>query len=421
MRLINSLLQRLIGTACLVLITAAVCHACIREATPDPCGLQEDIAWAIQGGAGAPPHPNWEARLDWTFNRWRNGSSQNWGPLAHAVALWRPPVAGKTLADNVQWWHTFFDCQNGGVPCVVPGVSDVGWLKFMKGTELLSHTYDAPVTTGVASVHYWAKKNNNQALADKARRYLRITFTLYALAAGQGPARSLVVHSPMPNPDPDCNLNDRGTFYFQGPFVAASGMRTNLGNVCTDDRAVLLSRALHLSFTSGREDDSQALLVNLLQSRWTTIANPTVQENVYALDPNTRTLAFDHIQTGNNVDALKSVLAGVRTSVVYRFMAWATADGLVRATMMEQNLNSNTAPVYAEKYTGGSMQQTEILVPNRTFKGGVPLGFASLLPNEFTPNSIQATAEGTTVSMSLPISGKKFHLVLSPTQEVSFR
>jgi hypothetical protein len=184
MRSIEFVLQRTIVAACFVLMTAAVAHACVLKSPPDPCGLQEDIVWAIQGGIGAPPHPNWEARLDWTFLRWRNGSSQNWGPLAHAIALWRPPVPGKTLADNVQWWHTFFDCQNGGAPCVVPGVSDPVHLKYMKGSELLSPTYDAAVTSGIASVHYWAKRNNNQALADKARRYLRITFAMYSLASG---------------------------------------------------------------------------------------------------------------------------------------------------------------------------------------------------------------------------------------------
>ena len=117
--------------------------------------------------------------------------------------------------------------------------------------------------------------------------------------------------------------------------------------------------------------------------------------------------------------ALKAVLAGVRTSVVYHFMGWDTTDGQVRATIMEQNLNSLTAPVYAEKYTFG-IREVEILVPNRTFRNA-PLGTATLVPDDIMPHSMQASSEGTTVWMNLPVDGKKYHLVLSPTQEVYLR
>src|ERR1700733_7785578 len=87
---------------------------------PDPDGLLDDLYWAMTGGVGAPPAPNWEARLDPGFSRWRTGSSENWGPIAHAIALWRYDV---NSPDTVTWWNTFFDCQNGGA-CSVPGVTD---------------------------------------------------------------------------------------------------------------------------------------------------------------------------------------------------------------------------------------------------------------------------------------------------------
>lgn len=426
----NSILRRALEVFFWLTLTASAAHGCLLEAEPDPCGLQEDLVWAMNGGVGSPPHPNWENRLDWRFNRWLdpNTKSQNWGPLAHAIAFWRLPP-GKTVNDNVQWWNTFFNCQNDSSTCALPGGGDTKWLKYMKGIEILSVDYDAPVTTAVASVHYWAKKNNNQDLADKARRYLRITFAMYALAAGPSYGRTLVREEGYV-PDGTatkmtrtvtgpCNVALNGNIYFKGPFVAAASMRANPQLVCTDDRATLLSRALQLSYRSPREDASEALLVNYLEDKWRTIADANVAENVYALDPASRALAYDHIQTGNQVTALKAVLTGVRTSVVYHFLAWETADGQVRATIMEKNLNGLTEPVMAEKYTygaNGSIREVHILIPNTTLRN-VPQGVGRLLPNALMPNWMEATSEGLTVGMDVPVYGMKYHLVLSPTQE----
>lgn len=435
MRSINSLLRGLIGIAGFLLISNAAIYACVVKSQPDPCGLEEDIVWAMKGGIGTPPHRNWESRLDWTFERWRNGSSENWGPLAHAVALWRPPVPGKTLADNVQWWNTFFDCQTG-LPCVVPGIADVGTLKYLKGAELLSHNYDAAVTAGVASVHYWAKKTNNQALADKARKYLRVTFAMYSLAAGQGPAAVLIDDDPNPKPSDNCQRNLSGSaYYYTGPFIAAASMRANPGYVCTDDRGVLLSRALHITFKNNREDSSQALLVDYLQTEWAKMVNTALYENVYALDPNSRALILDHINTGNQCAALKFVLSGVRTSVVYHLMGWETLDGQERVTMMENNRNGNTAPVMAEKYTygpAGNIREAHVLIPDTDFRNNVPLATARFLYSGSTPHMIEATSYYSSVEgqppainrivyMGIPTYGKKYHLVLSPTQEIAVR
>ena len=101
----------LLAMSFLMLIGCMFNTSAQTSSPPDPDGLLDDLYWAMTGGVGAPPAPNWEARLDPGFSRWRTGSSENWGPIAHAIALWRYDV---NSPDTVTWWNTFFDCQNGG-------------------------------------------------------------------------------------------------------------------------------------------------------------------------------------------------------------------------------------------------------------------------------------------------------------------
>jgi hypothetical protein len=402
---------------------------CPRESAPDPCGLLSDLHWAMNNLADPPPHPNWEARLDWTYNRWRNGSSQNWGPIAHAIALWKP-VAGKTVTDSVNWWNTFFDCQLGGV-CSVAGVTDVKHLKYFKGSELFSNNYDGSVTTAVVAVHYWARTRNRPILADKARGYLRATWAAYTLAAGQGPAATFRDDFPSPNTSHPCQVNQLNQYFFTGPYIAAAGMRSTTAHVCQDGRGTLYARALQLAVTSKRESVEKSTVLNQLHSTW---PGNAYLENVYALTSGERTTLRNHTTSGNAAPTLVSMLGNARTSVTYRFLGWNDpVGGQVRATVMEENLNHNTVALYGVKYTFNS-REAHILFPwaNAVFRNGVTSGYARLAPDIFNPT--QAVASNIdpndpndppggnsyhgvrSSSFPVPTTGKLYHVVMSPFQ-----
>jgi hypothetical protein len=402
---------------------------CPQESAPDPCGLLSDLHWAMNNLAGPPPHPNWEARLDWTYNRWRNGSSENWGPIAHTIALWKP-VAGKTVTDSVNWWSTFFDCQMGGV-CSVAGVPDVKHLKYFKGSELLSNTYDASVNTAVAAVNFWATTHNRPALADKARGYLRATWAAYTLAAGQGPASTFKDDYPSPATAHPCQVNQLNQYFFTGPYIAAAGMRSTTAHVCQDGRGPLLTRALQWAVTSKRESVEQAAVANYLQTNW---PGNAYLENVYALTSGERSTLKNHTAAGNAAPTLLSMLGNARTSVTYRFLGWNDpAQGQVRATVMEKNLNSNTVAVYGVKYSFNS-REAHILFPwnNAVFRNGVTRGYGLLAPDVFNPTRFESSNidpndpldppggngyHGVRFgSFNVPTTGRLYHVVMSPFQ-----
>jgi hypothetical protein len=409
----------------LIVSTSAAAYGDANE--PDPGPLLSDLYWALNGGVGSPPVANWEASLNTNFSAWRVGGSENKPPIAHAIALWR---YSQTDPNTVSWWNTFFDCQNGGQPCAVPGVSDPGSLKYMKGSELLSNTYDGAVTTAVASVNYWAYTHNNTTLQNKARRYLRVTFMMYSLAAGPGPVASYVGdYGGTLNP---CQTGSAG-YFFTGPFISTAGMRSTPEHNCQDDRGPLLARALQWRVTNKREQADQAQVCGFLEQHWP--LDTGVYENVYALDPSNRSLLTGQLGSGNAADTLRYALAGVRTMVVYRFLGWQDAGGKqIRLTVMEANRNHNTAAMYAElaTYSDGVARSVFPWVNQtgtaRQWRHGITDGYAKLLPNVFfparvegsnigpgdTPNSIHGTIVKT---IDLPVStaAKEYHLVLGPT------
>jgi hypothetical protein len=408
-------------------ITSTVARGQTDDADAGPA--LRDLYWALNGGVGSPPLANWQALLDTDFSNWRTGGSENKPPIAHAIALWMYP---QTDPNTVSWWNTFFDCQNGGQPCVVPGVSDPGSLKYMKGSELMSDTYDSAVTTAVASVNYWAYIHGNTTLQNKARRYLRVTFTMYALAAGPGPIAHYV--GDYGGTLNMCQIGSAG-YFFTGPFISAAGMRSTPEHNCTDDRGPLLTRALQWRVTNKREQADQAQVCGFLEQHWP--LDTGVYENVYALDPSNRSLLMGQLNSGNAASTLSAALAGVRTMVVYRLLGWQDAGGnQIRLTVMESNRNHNTAAMYAEMATySDGVARSVFPWANQTgtarqWRHGITDGYAKLLPNVFFPTQVEGSnigpgdtpnaIHGTIVkTIDLPVSTatKEYHVVLSPTQD----
>ena len=227
---------------------------CQKKNPPDPCGMLEDLAWHFNGSVGPIPQPGWSLRLDWDFSRYANGSSENWGPVAHALALWRPesesnPPPGMNRAG---WWHTFFNCQNReaddttDLPEVnesqrCPGTLSATGFEFYRRHELFSNNYDGELLAAVVSVRHWAIKHGQPDLARKATLFLRHTWALYALGAGKAEA-ARQINRDVPAGE-NCQQGANGP-WFGGPYVALAGMRSTPGHTCGDHRSFIFARAL---------------------------------------------------------------------------------------------------------------------------------------------------------------------------------
>jgi hypothetical protein len=376
-------------------------EVCEKEPSPEPCGMLADLDWAMKGYADPPPHPNWTDRLDWDYSRW-NQSSENWGPVAHAIALWKP-VAGQ---DAVGWWKTVLDCQTGGTCNVSESVAPK--IRFFKGSELFSGIYDASTTTAVVAVHYWAKMNNEPQLEAKAERYLRATWGAYTLAAGNSYAlRVDVENDDADGPDSvlNCQTNVSGSPFFDGPFISMAGMRTSPSSLCQDGRGPLFNRALNRSVTNNKREflDKKAVAA-FLQTNW----NGTT-ENVYGLtaaEYGTSGILWRHI-TGSQL-AVSYILDNmfrfnpgnnnfqyIHTIVPYRFLGWG-GTAPIRVTVMESNRNGNTTPTYAVRYDASTKVSLALYPWNINSDRVVGTqGYARLEAADGTPNAqnpVQITA-----------------------------
>lgn len=406
-------------SALLILLVLASVAATPASAGTNPSDLLAELAKAVRGEP--TDTALWKSHLDTDFSSWRIGGSQNLPVIAAAIALFEEPLgtdADGNPYDIFTWWETFFACQNGtGCP-----LADPGRLRFMKGSEVLSNTYDAAVTTSVAAVNYYRFTIGFHAELTEARLYLRKTWSLYALAAGSGPASSLIDRrGDAGGPETKtCHLNARGQFYYTGPFMALAGARSTSAHYCQDDRGPLFARAIDFSLSKNlRETVGQADVLDYIETHF---AGNSYGENVYALDPASRQLVRDHLTQGDEASTFVGVLNNGATRFVrtMRLLAWPG----VRVSVLEGNPNRNTAAVYGAKYTASS-QQAEMLYPwnEEAARNGITEGYGRLLPGVLSPTTVEASnlADGESpngihgtrvVSMGIPTSTPQYHVVI---------
>jgi hypothetical protein len=414
------------------------------ENLPDPGGLLADLDWAMQNYGGPAPHAKWEDRLDWDYSRW-DTSSENWGMIAHAIALWKDAPKGNanaTTAQKVTWWKTVLKCQLGAY-CNASAPK----IRYFKGSELFSSDYDAPVTLAVAAVHYWAARiQHDTELELLAKSYLRATFGAYALAAGSSYTQTLRVNTDAGQfiQPAQCQTGNGGVF-FAGPFIAMAGMRSPATALCQDDRGPLFNRAIERSLASDqnkREAIEKRLVAAYIQNQWG--SNEDV--NVYGLSnsecgvdlaqTSATSKLWRHVNgiTANESYILSNMLQWtsgsstyyIRTIVPYHFLGWGGSSP-VRMTVMEDNQNRNTAPTYAVRYEASNLF-AEVLYPwiIERHRKGITYGYARLEPTASNPatvraSNIDADNDGETpggihgervVTMS-GVSAPQYHVVLS--------
>jgi hypothetical protein len=312
---------------------------------------------------------NWAGNLNWNFSNWVKTSSENIPPLAHSIALWveDPRIYGelnKTRAIN--WWKTFLDCQNGESSCPATAPEN---LRHFKGVELFSAIYDATTTIAVIGVRQWAVRNNHQELAVKAGLYLRNTWILYALASGQNRATRMINRFNERQPESQWCQREN-----EPPFLPLAGMRSAYWDLCGgrnvagDQRSFLFGRALNVGPVNNiREALVHDLILDEIESQPQGTLFPA--ESAYGLVDWHRSLLRRIIsptnsqQLNTDIDTVLGFIAPLRTKVRYHFLAISDASqSQIRITLMEGNLNPNTAPTMSVMYNSGT-QSGRFLYP----------------------------------------------------------
>jgi hypothetical protein len=429
---------------------------CAQNNSAHPCALDLDLMRVINGQQTIS---NWTTKLDWNYMNW-NGTpkqnpnvpsygSQNLPVLAHAIALWKG-VAGSTT-----WWSTFLSCQTGdGCPYLNPTQYPLQRVWAFKGTELFSNIYDYHAVAAVIAVRQWAvnrlmvnpSDSTAYDIGNKARRYLRLNWALYALAAGD---RSVTRRIDRYSASPQVCQQKSGQDTYSGYFVALAGMRSTYRTIdlCEDDRGALLTEAIDVSYFANWPSTTLDLVHTIESKPQGNFFDK--DENAYALTPAQRTLLQTQILSGTQAKGLTDFLVTVRLSTPYHIISWADPSTGVRSivTMLEKNYDHATSAVYAYKYTEAN-RTVQILFPwsNRpaTAHCGNPLeapyrqqigsGYAKFLPTgSTTPTSIEASnfdpydrtdtpscvhEDGKPIkdSMTIPTTGLQYHIVLGPNQ-----
>jgi zinc transport system permease protein len=355
---------------------------------------------------------NWRGRLDPSFANWRRGGSENLPVIAAATALWAGPEIWGT--DYVAWWGELLEAQLDGRGAELPEK-----LRYFKGSEPFSNTYDAPVSAAVAAVRLWGLRSSDpraREIAALAGRYLRATVFVYALVAVPS-AVDTGFRNHRDHPLPNLQ-RDRGRAQTHGPYVALAGARSDPLHWGWDARGPFLARALGIPFagdplTQPPEELEATIVLDRLQQLWPEGS----ADSLYGLRPGDvealRRL-HEHDVLPLQVD---EALRGIATIVPFHLVGWSG----VRLSVMEENPNSNTQATYAVAYwrdphwtaTG---REAVFLFPFGDSRAGITRGWARFDRSAGTVRASNAPGSTThaerRVELAVPAEPPLFHLFL---------
>lgn len=198
----------------------------------------------------------WRDHIKFDYNQWAIGASHNLPVVSAAVALFAEPI--QPGGDIRNWWWTFLEAQLGERTTFPSWSSKSGTalpvpLTYFHSAEAFSATYDSSVVTSVLAVHYWAHFNpgalNATAIEGLAKRYLRATWGVYALASGTDLGRNAYRNGELNNPASPNKLQyaSNGPIYSNSSFMALAGARMNRAWWGGDNRVPLLTAALGMN------------------------------------------------------------------------------------------------------------------------------------------------------------------------------
>lgn len=341
------------------------------------------------------------------------GGSYNLPVIAAATAFVKKPIStsGTKTWDMNKWWTDYLQGELG----------DRGAVWYYGGQELGSYNYQTYNIASVLAVHFHAHQVGNTKIRDLARRWLRATFALHALAAAPGPMATRHAKG---------QQRPAGTAY-DGPYIAMAGMRSSWIPWNWSSRSILFSQAIGRVTNRVDEDPAQKKIREWVEPRWT---GPN--GNVYGLTASEQGELWTSVVQGTcptNVVG-RFLGAGLRTQVPYHIVAWPG----VKVTLMERNThNVKTPPTYGVAYftsprlAGG--QEAHFLYPwqglfidDKKFLAGITHGWGRLDVENTQNRYIEASNEpGSTVHPlepvpvridNLPLSRHSCWLVLGPNQ-----
>jgi hypothetical protein len=332
-----------------------------------PGSLLKELDSAIRTGAPAGLC-EWRGHIKFDYNQWTQGSSHNLPVVAAAVALFAEPV--QPGGDIRNWWWTFLEAQLGDrttFPSWSPksGQALPAALTYFHSTEAFSSTYDPSVVTSVLAVHYWAHFNpgalNASLIEPLAKRYLRATWGVYALASGTDLALNAYKngqhhHPTSPN---KFQYGSGGAFYSNSSFMALAGTRMNPSWWGADNRVPLLTAALGMNPDPApgialREEVGQRGVRTLVDD-WTGVFGLTTTEQAGLIQL---------VDTKAVPSFLTSMFTKIRTRSRFHFVA---QPGFV-GTCMETAENGNGPHTFAVGYRaqgqlGAAAQEAQFLYP----------------------------------------------------------
>jgi hypothetical protein len=344
---------------------------------------------------------DWARVVDMSFtdNVFRGGS-YNLPVVAAAVAYIKQPVRSG-------WWNmnTFWDTYLRGE------LGDRGGLWYYGATEIGSYDYHHHNVVAVLAVHYWAHTRVDTNIETLARRWLRATFALHALAA---------------MPQQPLTLNAKGqvrtaTTNVTGPYVAMAGERSASGFWMYPDRNIMFAKAAGLATNASNESNPQEGVRGFIENAWPGPA-------AYGLTTTDRARLQAAVNSGTLIPNLKTdFLGNLHTHSRYQIAAWPNA----KAVVLEASRNTNTVPTIGTAYFLDT-RQAHFLYPwsglfggGSEFKNGVCTGTAFMDLSAHLMQAYHPTCpnggkpikhpEETTYIHNLPAATPNYVVTLDPT------
>lgn len=322
-----------------------------------PGRLQLNLALALEG---QPEECEWWRDVRQGFPNSLGGGSYNIPVLAAAIAFVKEPVRFGSWNMNT-WWDTYLKGELG--------LRGNQW--YYGGKELSSSVYQQYNIGAVLAVHYEADRTGKTAIANLARRWLKATFALHALAAAPSRPTSLnndVTFLPSGTSRTDVHNIRSG---YVGPWIGTAGMRSTFVSQQRVTRGILFARAVGLHTNARFESTDQFRTRDAIEKAWR-----RTDINAYGLSGTDRAHLRDVVGRAVISPRVRSWISGIRTIQRIHYVRW----GGTRLTLLERNNNNETAPTYGVAYFA-STGKAHTLYPwdiNRTNRNGIKPGSARL-------------------------------------------
>jgi hypothetical protein len=383
---------------------------CKADGRPNPSRVMENIGRAFRG---QPDYCDWTTEISTGFpSNFGNGQSYNLPVLAAATAFIKEPVrtTGPVPWNMDSWWTDYLRGELGD--------RQTAW--YYGGQEVGSFSYQNYNIASVLAVHFHAHNTNKLVIRDLARRWLRATFALHALASSPGPPSTFHAQG-----------QQAGGVTYNGPYIAMAGMRSGWGHWYSNDRAILFAQALGrvTTLSGAMEDGGQKRIRDWVEPRWT---GPN--GNVYGLTATEQTELWNAVaQSTLPADIVGRYLgAGLRTQVPYHLIGWQG----VKVTLLERNTHTSTAPTYGVAFftapKSASGQEVHFLYPwegvfvpnDRMHRSGITPGWGRVDFSNYQDRFIEASNESAKGPHplrivridGLPSTAWRYWLILDPAQ-----